>query len=102
MSRTKLLLDVVGDLRNLADSLQAVGDAFSENGTPVETSEPPQPSPPSVTLEEVRAALAEKSRLGFTEKVRALLVKHGAYKLSEIDPGKYEALLQDAEVIGNG
>ena len=46
--------------------------------------------------------LAEKSRAGHTAEVRALLKKHGADKLSEIDPAKYEALLQDTEVIGNG
>ncbi len=34
-------------------------------------------------------------------EVRALLQKYGAAKLSEIDPANYEALLQDAEVIGN-
>ena len=36
------------------------------------------------------------------QRVRALLKKYGAAKLSEIDPANYEALLQDAEVIGNG
>ena len=28
----KLLLDVIGDLRSLADSLQAVADAVADNG----------------------------------------------------------------------
>jgi hypothetical protein len=46
--------------------------------------------------------LAEKSRAGHTAEVRALLQKHGAAKLSEIDPANYEALMKDAEVIGNG
>ena len=57
---------------------------------------------PEVKLEDVRAVLAEKSRSGHTAEVRALLQKYGAAKLSEIDPANYEALLQDAEVIGNG
>ena len=35
-------------------------------------------------------------------EARALIPKYGAAKLAEIDPANYEALLQDAEVIGNG
>ena len=43
--------------------------------------------------------LAEKSRSGHTEEVRGLLAKHGADKLSEIDPAEYPALLAEAEVL---
>ena len=57
---------------------------------------------PELMLEDVRAVLAEKSRTGLTAEVRALLKKYGAAKLSEIDPANYEALMKDAEVIGNG
>ena len=32
MSKIKLLLDVVSDLRSLADSLQAVADAVAQSG----------------------------------------------------------------------
>jgi hypothetical protein len=52
-----------------------------------------------VSLEDVRGVLADISRAGRTDKVRELLLKHGAPKLSEIDPGKYAALLADAEAI---
>ena len=31
MGKVKLLLDVIGDLRSLADSLQAVADAVADN-----------------------------------------------------------------------
>ena len=55
-----------------------------------------------VTLEQVRAALAAKSRDGFTEEVRALLHLHGATKLSEINPVEYTALLTEAEELANG
>ena len=67
----------------------------------------PEDSPTSkevepLTLEWVRGVLADKSRVGFTADVRELLVKHGAAKLSEIDPKEYAALLAEAEVLGNG
>ena len=57
---------------------------------------------PEIKLEDVRAVLAEKSRAGHTAEVRTLLQKYGASKLSAVDPANYEALLKDAEVIGNG
>lgn len=36
MGKVKLLLDVIGDLRSLADSLQAVADAVTENDASAE------------------------------------------------------------------
>ncbi|OIJ13547.1 rRNA biogenesis protein rrp5 [Anaerobacillus alkalilacustris] len=102
MSKTKLLLDVVTDLNSLADSLKAVAEAFANNEPAErpksEQSQPEdQPEKKQVTLEEVRAVLAEKSHDGFTAEVRALLQKYGASKLSEIEPTKYSFLLSDAE-----
>ena len=109
MSKVKLLLDVIDDMRSLADSLQAVADAIGRNEPEAETVAPdpapaPAPqalSPKAITLEEVRAVLAEKSHDGFTTEVRELLQKYGAAKLSGIDPANYAALLKDAEVLGN-
>ena len=60
------------------------------------------PKPKPVTLEQVRAVLAEKSRSGHTGKVRELLQKHGAAKLSAIDPTEFESLLSEAATIGSG
>ena len=126
MGKVKLLFDVIGDLRSLADSLQAVADAVADNGeadaeltttkesekagktgkgaaknTAKKEAKPPvkQPEEKPLALEEVRAVLAEKSRSGHTEEVRGLLAKHGADKLSEIDPAEYAALLAEAEVL---
>lgn len=114
MSRIKLFLDVVSDLRSLADSLQAMADAMTQDEpseAPVtkpgkkakkaEAEPAPEPAPEEkpLTLEEVRAVLAEKSRAGHTAQVRELLIRHGADKLSDIDPARYPALLADAEVL---
>ena len=126
MGKVKLLLDVIEDLRSLADSLQAVADAVADNDAAeaelTTTKEPEkagrsgkaaakntakkdakaakqEPEEKPLTLEEVRAVLAEKSRSGHTEEVRGLLAKHGADKLSEIDPAEYAALLAEAEVL---
>lgn len=62
-------------------------------------SEPKEEKP--LTLEDVRAVCADKSRKGFTAEVKAILIKHGADKLSEVDPAEYKALLAEVEVLGN-
>jgi hypothetical protein len=69
MSNIKLLLDVVSNLRLLADSVQAVADAMAGN-EPAEAAQPELPSPAPelkpevkpVTLEQVRAALLGPGR----------------------------------------
>ncbi len=102
MSKSNLLLDVIIDLRKLADSLQAVVDSFpgSEPGPgQPERTNAKAADVKTITLEQVRAVLAEKSQDGFTAEVRALLEKHGAPRLSEIDPANYAALLADAEKL---
>ena len=59
------------------------------------------PEEKTLTLEDVRAVCADKSRSGFTAEVKALLGKHGAEKLSEINPAEYKALLAEVKVLGN-
>jgi hypothetical protein len=107
VSRIKLLLDVIEDIRSLADSLQAVATALEDADAPnLAPAAPPAPAPAdlppkAITLEEVRAVLAERSYDGYTAEVRGLLQKYGAEKLSGVDPKHYAALLKDAEVLGN-
>ena len=83
MSRMKLLLDVIEDMRSLADSLQAVATALGQSdpedaAAPAPAPEAPpapapaDPPPKAITLEEVRAVLAEKSHDGYTDQVRGL------------------------------
>lgn len=68
MSKIKLLLDVVEDMRSLADSLQSLADAMTQGeapeAEPVQKAAPPHPKEPVVTLEQVRAVLAEKAMTG--------------------------------------
>ena len=106
MSKMSELDLCVGELRSAVQSLNTVADSLTSlfSGSQPRTSVQPESKPTSkpLTLEDVRAVLAEKSRNGHTAKVRELLEKHGAAKLSEIDPQKYAALLAEAEVLGNG
>ena len=77
MSKVKLLLALVDDLKNLADSVGAVADAIGSN----EPDENIKPEEKEITLEEVRGVLAEKSHAGFTAGIRDLLKKYGADKI---------------------
>ena len=132
MSKTSEFDFCIGELRTAAQSLTAVADSlaalfgasaapaviFTQSGNDnvqmtnadtvniedgkviVTKSSTPKPKP--VTLEQVRAVLAEKSRSGHTAEVRELLQKHGAAKLSAIDPTEFETLLSEAAAIGLG
>ena len=80
-------------LANVIASLQELQVSITE---PEKEANKPQVT---ITLEEVRRALAELSRDGFTTQVRELLMKYGAKKLSEVNPDKYEALMQEAGEI---
>ena len=55
-----------------------------------------------ITLEEVRTVLAELSRDGKTKEVKEILKRHGADRLSEVNPGEWEAILDEAAEIRHG
>ena len=95
---------VIKDLRNAATAINDAADTLAEMFSTNSADEAPAaaiPAEPALTLEQVRAVLADKSRMGFTAEIRTLLQKYGATKLSGIDPANYKALLADAEVLTN-
>ena len=108
MSKMAEMAQTIEELRTAAASINAAADwlyqQFSGDDDEAKVTEAPAKKKPKLelNLEDVRAVLAEKSRAGHTAEVRALLKKYGAAKLSEINPANYEALMKDAEVIGNG
>jgi hypothetical protein len=50
-----------------------------------------------ISVEDVRAVLATKSQDGKTQEVKALLLKFGASRLSEVKPESYRVLLTEAK-----
>ncbi len=85
----------------IADTADWLAEQFGGNISLTAETPKPKKEEPKITLEEVRAALAEKSRAGFTAEVKALITKYGATKLSGVSSEHYAELLKDAEVIGN-
>ena len=106
MSKIKLLLDVVQDMRSLANSLQTIADSLQGNTPEQPTAaqqpdhtEPSKPAVPKIAIDQVRAVLAEKSGEGKTAQVKALLYKYDAGKLSGVKPEDYAALMEEAKKL---
>ncbi len=105
MGRISELELAIKDLRSAAATINEVANTLAEMFSTASADEAPAvavPAEPVLTLEQVRAVLADKSRMGFTAEIRSLLQKYGAPKLSGIDPAHYKALVADAEVLGDG
>lgn len=104
MSKVKLLLDVVEDMRSLADSIQSIADSIQGNTAESEEADAQpvgntqtKPAAPQITIDQVRTLLAEKSGEGKTQAVKALLYKYDAGKLSGVKPEDYAALMEEAK-----
>ena len=104
MSKMNDMSMTIEELRNAAtainDAANWLAQQFGGASEAAETAEvPAAPAKPALSLEGVRAVLADKSRAGHTAEIRELLKKYGASKLALVDPKYYEALLREAEVL---
>lgn len=52
-----------------------------------------------VTVEDIRAVLAQKSQDGKSKEIKELLGKFGAVKLSAVKPEDFPVLLQEAQML---
>ena len=96
MSKESAMALTLEELHSATAALNVVANRLTELfGAEMSVAAPT----PDMTLEEVRAVLAEKSRKGHTAEIRSLLMKYGADKLSQLDPTNYRALLADVEVL---
>lgn len=101
MSRIKLLLNLIDDVRAVADDLQTIADAMASDEPAAEQPAQAVPAEKEIRLEDVRAVLAAKSRDGYGVQVRDLIAKHGGSKLSDISPSEYEVMLREVEAFGH-
>jgi len=97
MSKMSEIAATIEDLRRCATTINEAANWLAEQFSGDE----PVPVELVLTLEAVRAVLADKSRAGFTAQIRSLLQKYGSDKLSGIDPSNYKALLTDVEGLTN-
>lgn len=59
----------------------------------------PAPETKAITLEQVRAKLAEVSNAGKKNEVKELLTSYGVSKLTDLPAEKYSELLAEAEAL---
>lgn len=105
MEKAKLMLDVAQlmmkvaeDAHALADSIQAVCKFLTEGFSgATELKADKIQTKPSISMEQVRGVLADKSRAGHTDEIKAILKKYGADRLSDVKPEHYEAIMKEAE-----
>ena len=97
MSKMSDMATTIEELRSAAAAINEAANWLAEQFRSIDPIPEPTPTEPVLTLEAVRAVLADKSRAGFTAQIRSLLQKYGADKLSGIDPANYKALLEDVE-----
>ena len=98
MSKESAMALTIEELRSATAALNVVANRLTELfGAEVSVGN----APADMTLEEVRGALAEISRKGYTAEIRSLLQKYGTDKLSELDPVHFRALLAEAEELGH-
>ena len=97
MSKMSEMAATIEDLRKCATAISDAANWLAEQFSGDASGPEAVPAEPVLTLEAVRAILADKSRAGFTAQIRSLLQKYGADKLSGIDPANYKALLADVE-----
>lgn len=108
MGKMSELAAELAELKRCGEVLIGISETLTEmfSGTDAEPAAEPKAEKKQkakeVTLAEVRAVLADKSRQGHTAEVKELLAKYGADKLSEVDASKYAELKAEAEVLGDG
>ncbi|GHU68073.1 hypothetical protein FACS1894184_09200 [Clostridia bacterium] len=81
-TRIKHIASLIYALRMVADELEALYTTDS-----------------SITIEQVRKVLVDKSRAGHTDAIHKLLESFGVQKLSALPTDKYEALLRQVEEL---
>ena len=95
--------DLILELRQCSEALMKIADALQVPVLQASASEeaPAVAEEKQLTKEDVRAVAAEKARMGYTKEIRELMVKHGADRLSDMDPKEYTTFLAELEVLGD-
>uniref|UniRef100_UPI001BB2878F hypothetical protein n=1 Tax=Streptococcus TaxID=1301 RepID=UPI001BB2878F len=87
MSKMNDMAMTIEELRNAAIAINDAANWLAQqfegaSGTAEKAEDPATPAKPALTLEEVRAILADKSRAGHTAEIRELLILNKNQKLT--------------------
>ncbi|MEA5015031.1 MAG: hypothetical protein VB099_10760 [Candidatus Limiplasma sp.] len=95
MAMIKEIEAIAGELRRLADELTAL-IAEPEAGLPQHAKSEEEPT---LTLEELRAFVAERSSMENRPKIKAILTRFGVSKLTELPTTQYAALQKEVAAL---
>ena len=97
MSNLEILLSgLIEHNEAILEIAKEMKSMFSEEPTTL-----PEKTETTLSFTDLRAKLAEKSREGFTAEIKAILISHGAEKLSAIQPSDYETVLKEVEALSH-
>lgn len=119
MSRIKLLLNVLNDMRSLADSLESMANAMAEDNNqpqeqetkqipsketepeaeqiPVKETEPAKETKTIVTHEMLRELAVKLSRGGKREEVKQLISKYGVKNITAVAESDLKSFYNDLQ-----
>ncbi|MFA9398371.1 MAG: hypothetical protein ACERKV_08920 [Clostridiaceae bacterium] len=110
MNKNKIIQDIIVNLIGISNNLEALAqvlnvsivpevatgktEALVKKSSKDEVTKVKQP-----TLEELRALMAEKSKAGYREEVKAILLKYDAKKLTSLDEKNYVEVMKEVGEI---
>ena len=83
MSKLSEMDATIKELRDIAASINDIANWLTGAFSGTEEASPSPEPEKALTLEEVRAILAEKSRAGFTAQIRDLLLKYEEVRIRQ-------------------
>ena len=98
----KGLLQIAEGFAMVAEGYRKMASEGMEIPKDIQKEEKPEKSSTpekKISITEVRAVMAEKSRAGKTQEIKQLLKEFGADKLSSVLEERYEELMKRAEVL---
>ena len=100
MSKIKFLLDVVNDMRSLADGIEALANVMADGGNQPKELKPTlllKTNAPAVTHEMFRKLAVKLSRGGRCEEVKELLGKYGVKNITAVADSDLDAFYADLQ-----
>ena len=101
--KVQLLLEVISDMRNLADGLealaQAMGDGSSKPKPPVPKPAQKEEAKPAVTHEMLRELAVEITKSGKRSEVKDLITSYGVKNITAIAEADLESFYADLLTI---
>lgn len=101
--KVQLLLEVISDMRNLADGLEALAQAIADGGnqpkTPAPKAKPMEQHKPAVTHEMLRELAVEITKSGKRSEVKDLITSYGVKNITAIAEADLESFYADLLTI---